>query len=164
MDEVHNVTLPVIGIIKTPFNKLSGMPIQPTGAAGITGEIEIYEKYAAGLDDIDGFSHIMLFYHLHECKSYSLKVTPFLDDSEHGIFATRSPKRPCPIGFSVVRLISRNGRFLKIENVDMLNLTPLLDIKPYVMEFDSYVPEKSGWFENKAKKAETKKSDDRFIR
>ncbi len=163
MNEDRTVKLPIIGIIKTPFTELAGMPIQPTGAQGIKGEIEIFGKYAEGLADIEGFSHIMLFYHLHECKGYSLKVTPFLDNSEHGIFATRSPKRPCRLGFTIVKLISREGNILKIENVDMLNDTPLFDIKPYVMEFDSYQTQKCGWFADKAKNAETQKSDDRFI-
>ncbi len=153
-----------IGIIKSPFKTLEGMPIQPIGAQGITGEIHIEEEYNEGLMDLEEFSHIILIYHLHLSQGYSLKVKPFLDDKKHGVFATRAPKRPNPIGLSVVRLNKIDGNILHISNVDMVNNTPLLDIKPYVPHFDKDEGEEVcvGWFEDKHHHAVNKKSDDRF--
>jgi len=151
-----------IGLIHTPFDDIEGMPIQPTGAKGICGTIEVYEEYIPGLLDLEGFSHIILLYHLHEVKSSALVVTPFLDSNEHGIFATRAPKRPNPIGFSVVKLNTIQGQILQIENVDMLNDTPLIDIKPYLPEFDQHAVDRLGWYEAVQGKVQTHRSDSRF--
>jgi len=123
-----------IGIIHSPFKDIKGMPIQPTGARGIAGTIEIDSKYVNGLKDIEGFSHIILIYHFHLSKGYSLEVIPFMDDRLHGVFSTRAPRRPNPIGISVVRLIKVKGYTLHIEDIDIADGTPLLDIKPYVPE------------------------------
>ena len=138
------------------------MPIQPAGAAGIRGRIEILPEYAPGLKDLDGFSHLILLYHLHRSQSYSLLVTPFLDDQPHGLFATRAPKRPNAIGLSVVRLIGLEGSLVHVENVDILDGTPLLDIKPYVPEFDRQTLVRVGWLERARGMVRDKRADDRF--
>jgi len=151
-----------IGIIHTPFNDIEGMPIQPTGATGVEGIIEIFSEFADGLKDLDGFSHIILIYHLHLSGDFKLLVKPFMDDEIHGIFATRAPKRPNPIGFSVVKLNKIEGNIINIENIDVLNGTPLLDIKPYVFDFDSVSDSRKGWLESNAHKSKTLKSDNRF--
>lgn len=151
-----------IGIIHTPFTKLEGMPIQPTGAVGVKGTVEVFEEYRAGLKDLDGFSHIILLYHFHRSQGFNLHVVPFLDSEMRGLFATRAPKRPNPIGLSVVQLDTVINGILHIRNVDMLDGTPLLDIKPYVPEFDAQLQARAGWLERTGKAAARKKSDDRF--
>jgi tRNA-Thr(GGU) m(6)t(6)A37 methyltransferase TsaA len=139
------------------------MPVQPPSAAGIAGEIEIFPEFAEGLLDIEGFSRIMVFYHLHRSAGPLLSAIPFLDTVPHGVFASRIPRRPNPLGFSVVRLLSRDRNILKIADVDILDGTPVLDIKPYVPEFDSYPNESSGWFAGKLDDMSSKRSDDRFV-
>ena len=151
-----------IGIIHTPFTKLEGMPIQPTGAVGVKGTVEVFEEYHAGLKDLDGFSHIILLYHFHRSQGFNLHVVPFLDSEMRGLFATRAPKRPNTIGLSVVQLDTIINGVLHIRNVDMLDGTPLLDIKPYVPAFDAQLQAQAGWFERAGKAAARKKSDDRF--
>jgi tRNA-Thr(GGU) m(6)t(6)A37 methyltransferase TsaA len=151
-----------IGIIHSPFKDIKGMPIQPTGAKGIAGTIEIHPEFAEGLKDLEGFSHIILIYHFHLSKGYSLKVKPFMDENLRGVFATRAPKRPNPIGISVVKLRKIEGNILNIEDVDIVDGTPMLDIKPYVPEFDVQEIEKIGWLSQKANKVHLKKSDKRF--
>lgn len=151
-----------IGTIHSPFQNIQGMPIQPAGAKGIAGTIEIKPEYVDGLQDIEGFSHIILIYHFHLAKGYSLKVKPFLDENLRGVFATRAPKRPNPLGISVVKLIKVKDNVLQIEDVDIVDGTPLLDIKPYVPEFDVQKVEKIGWLSRKIKKARRVKSDKRF--
>lgn len=153
-----------LGIIKTPFNEIEGMPIQPTGAVGVKGEIILNEKFVKGLKDLDGFSHLNIIYLLHEVDGYNLEVKPFLDNATHGVFATRSPKRPNRIGSSIVELDKVDGNVIHISNVDVLNGTPLLDIKPHVPHLyeDTVKDLKIGWFEKKHQNAKTTKSDDRF--
>lgn len=151
-----------IGIIHSPFKDIQGMPIQPAGARGIAGTIEIEREYSDGLKDIEGFSHIILIYHFHLSKGYSLEVRPFLDNDLHGVFATRAPRRPNPIGISVVKLVKVEGCKLYIEDVDIADSTPLLDIKPYVPEFDSVKVERIGWLSQKADKVYGVKADKRF--
>ncbi|MBI4814177.1 MAG: tRNA (N6-threonylcarbamoyladenosine(37)-N6)-methyltransferase TrmO, partial [Methanobacterium sp.] len=153
-----------IGIIHSPFKDLHGMPIQPIGARGVKGQIKLDKKYESGLKDLDGFSHILLIYHFHLCNGHSLEVKPFLDKVKRGIFATRAPKRPNPIGISVVRLEKIEGSTLHITNVDIVDGTPLLDIKPYIPHFDREEGENVsiGWFEDKHHEAKDKKSDKRF--
>ncbi len=153
-----------IGIIHSPFKEPTGTPIQPTAAQDITGSIEVYPEYAEGLKDIAGFSHLILIYHFHLLKEYSLLVKPFLDNELHGIFATRSPGRPNSIGFSVVRLDKVEGNKLCIRDVDIIDGTPLLDIKPYVAEFDVREVAKNGWFENKVHKLSSTRDDGRFVK
>jgi tRNA-Thr(GGU) m(6)t(6)A37 methyltransferase TsaA len=151
-----------IGRIHTPFQKREGMPIQSKAASGVRGKIFLKKEYAEGLADLDGFSHIILLYHFHQSKEFRLKIVPFLDDVKRGLFATRAPNRPNAIGLSVVKLISVKENVLEIENVDMLDGTPLLDIKPYVKDFDEYSQIRSGWVEKRKKEIEQTKSDKRF--
>jgi len=138
------------------------MPIQSSGATGVRGTVKIMPEYVDGLKDLEGFSHVILIYHFHLSKEYSLTVTPFLDDQPHGVFATRAPKRPNSIGLSVVKLNKIKGEFLDIENVDIIDGTPLLDIKPYVPEFDVQKDVKTGWLAKAEKQVKGKKSDKRF--
>ena len=151
-----------IGVIHTPFTKPEGIPIQPAGATGVKGTVEVFERYRAGLKDLDGFSHVILLYHFHRSHGFNLHVTPFMDSESHGLFATRAPKRPNPIGLSVVQLDKIGGGMLHIQNVDILDGTPLIDIKPYVPEFDSQRDVRTGWLEQARNTVTWKKSDDRF--
>jgi tRNA-Thr(GGU) m(6)t(6)A37 methyltransferase TsaA len=151
-----------IGSIHSPYPEPAGMPIQPAGAAGVRGTILIDEKYQGGLRDLSGFSRIILIYAFHCSKGYDLEVIPFLDTVPHGIFATRAPRRPNAIGLSIVRLIAVNDRELVIEGVDVVDGTPLLDIKPYVPEFDCHPSEKSGWFAGCGDRVTGMKADGRF--
>jgi tRNA (adenine37-N6)-methyltransferase len=137
-----------IGIIHSPFLEKELTPIQPSRSQA-QGRVEVYPEFAAGLEDIEGFSHIILLYVFHQSSGYNLRVKPFLDDHQHGLFATRYPKRPNPIGISVVRLAARQGNILQIDGVDVLDGTPLLDIKPYVSEFDLRTATRSGWLEGR---------------
>jgi tRNA-Thr(GGU) m(6)t(6)A37 methyltransferase TsaA len=152
-----------IGVIHSPFTKLDDMPIQPAGAAGIVGSVEVFAEYAPGLDDLDGFSHIILLYHFHQSAKFKLRVVPFMDNQKRGLFATRAPNRPNPVGMSVVRLLKIEERLVQIENVDILTGTPLLDIKPYVPEFDEQRDVRTGWLANAAKTVKEQKSDERFV-
>ena len=139
-----------IGVIHSPFTEKSETPIQPSRSQAI-GKVEIYPQFADGLQDIEGFSHLILLYVFHRSSEYSLKVTPFLDDQTRGLFATRYPCRPNPIGLSTVRLLSRDAKILEIEGVDVLDGTPLLDIKPYMPEFDIRQNVNAGWYETRKK-------------
>ena len=156
------IVFQAIGVIRSPFQQIDGMPVQPAGAAGVQGTVEVYPEFAAGLQDLEGFSHIFLIYHLHRSEGFNLTVTPFLDKEPHGVFATRAPRRPNPIGLSVVHLLRRDGNVLHIENVDVLDGTPLLDIKPYVGEFDRFTADRFGWLEKASGQIKEKRSDDRF--
>ncbi len=153
-----------IGVIHSPFATLDDMPIQARGAHDVPGEIEVFEEFGPGLTDLEGFSHIIILYHFHRSSGYELAVTPFLDDQPRGLFSTRAPRRPNPIGLSVVRLVHREGSVLQIKDVDVLNGTPLLDIKPYVPAFDAVNAERVGWLEGKTNHLKTTRSDDRFVR
>ncbi len=156
------IQLKPIGIIHTPFRQLEGMPIQPAGAEGVKGTIEVFEEFQSGLKDLDEFSHIILLYHFHRSQGFKLEVVPYMDTRPHGLFATRAPKRPNPIGLSVVQLNGINNGKLLIQNVDILDGTPLLDIKPYVPEFDNHEKIRTGWLEQNRKTVGKRKSDDRF--
>ncbi|MCP4076478.1 MAG: tRNA (N6-threonylcarbamoyladenosine(37)-N6)-methyltransferase TrmO [Gammaproteobacteria bacterium] len=151
-----------IGTIHSPFDSIKGMPIQTTGAQGIRGRVEVNPEYAEGLTDLEGFSHIILLYHFHKVTGYKLLATPFLDNRPHGIFAIRAPKRPNAIGLSAVRLLSRDKNILHIENVDILNNTPLLDIKPYTPEFDHHPADRIGWLEQAKGQSQQAQADNRF--
>ena len=159
-----SMTIKPIGIIETPFNDLKGMPIQPSGAADIQGTIIINKEYEQGLSDLEGFSHIILLYHFHQSQGYNLMVTPFMDDQKRGLFSTRAPRRPNSIGLSIVQLIKREKNRISIKGIDVLNGTPLIDIKPYVPGFDAKDVTKLGWLDKNYKKSESLKSDDRFIK
>lgn len=151
-----------IGFIRSPFITPTEMPIQPPGAKGIEGTVELRPEFAEGLQDLEGFSHIILLYLFDRSSGYELRVIPFLDDRPHGLFATRAPKRPNPIGFSVVALKRVQGSVLHIVDVDVLDRTPLLDIKPYVPAFDAPSNCRTGWLEESGENARNKLSDDRF--
>jgi len=151
-----------IGIIHSPFKKREGMPIQPKGATGITGIVEVYPQFQKGLDDLDGFSHIYLIYYFHRSQGFNLKVVPFMDTRPRGLFATRAPKRPNAIGLSIVKLDRIENALLHIRDLDMLDGTPVLDIKPYVPEFDAPQAFRTGWLEKASKTVAERKSDQRF--
>ena len=153
-----------IGIIHSPYKNREGMPIQPTGAAGVSGTIEVFDEYRAGLKDLDGFSHIILLYLFHLSEGFKLEVVPFMDTSPRGLFATRAPRRPNHIGLSVVRLDRIEDGLIHIQDVDILEGTPLIDIKPYVPEFDSPQGDvRTGWLEKPEATLRNKQSDSRFI-
>ena len=153
-----------IGIIHSPFKEPKGTPIQPTAAKGIDGTVEIFQEYTEGLKDLDGFSHVVLVYHFHLSKESSLKVKPFMDDQTHGVFSTRAPNRPNPIGISVVQLVKIEGNILRVQDLDIIDGSPLLDIKPYIPEFDVRNVNKKGWLEKNVSKLATSKDDGRFIK
>ena len=153
-----------IGIIHTPFSTPEGTPIQPQGAAGVEGTVELFSEFVDGLADLQGFSHIFLIYHFHLAKPFALQVKPFLDDKPHGVFATRAPSRPNPIGISIVELIDIENSILHIRDIDVVDQTPLLDIKPYVPDFDAKKTKKIGWLEDKTKKIKKTIADRRFSR
>ena len=151
-----------IGTIHTPHKTKDGIPIQSKYAKGIKGTIRLKKKYINGLLDLNGFSHIYLLYFFHKSEGYKLQVIPFLDKVVHGVFSTRAPRRPNAIGISVVKLININDNILEIEDVEMIDGTPLLDIKPYIPEFDSYKVEKTGWFNKIINNHKKVISDNRF--
>ena len=149
-----------IGVVHSPFKDAKGTPIQPSRAKDAMGTVEVFDEYGEGLDDLDGFSHIILLYHFHRSGPYRLKVTPFLDTRLRGLFATRAPRRPNPIGLSVVELVGIDGNTLTIRGLDILDETPVLDIKPYVGEFDDRGGVRTGWLESAG--GQTDVADDRF--
>ena len=161
MDEIK---YKAIGVIHSPFKKSRGTPIQPRAAKGIEGTVEVFPEYAEGLKDVEEFSHIILIYHFHLSKKSTLKVKPYMDNELHGVFAMRGPSRPNPVGISVVRLLRIEENMLHIQDVDIVDGTPLLDVKPYVPEFDIREVTKTGWLEKNVHKLPTSKDDGRFER
>ena len=159
---MERYTSEYIGVIRTPFTKLQGMPIQPCGAKDVIGEVIIEPAFKEGLKDLDGFSHIYLLYHMHKVTRTKLTVVPFMDTMPHGVFATRSPVRPSRIGLSIVELLSMEENRLKIRGADILDGTPLLDIKPYIHAFDCPVDASCGWMTAERGDVEDKRSDHRF--
>ena len=152
-----------IGTIFSPFKKLGDMPVQPGGGSGVTGRVEIDGQYQPGLADLEGFSHIYLIYRFHRARRIEMKVVPFLDTQPRGVFATRSPLRPNHIGLSLVELVEVKGTTLTIRNLDILDGTPLLDIKPYIASFDQVGQSRSGWMKADRKTVGTCRSDERFV-
>ncbi len=134
-----------IGVIRSEHNVPNETPAQPVYAKGCRGRIEILPEFADGLHNIDGFSHVYLIYYFDRAETPKLRVKPFLHDHEHGVFATRAPCRPNPIGLSVVELLNRDGNVLHFEGADILDGTPLLDIKPFTAKFDGITPTRNGW-------------------
>jgi tRNA-Thr(GGU) m(6)t(6)A37 methyltransferase TsaA len=141
------ITLEPIGIIHSPYQKKEDIPIQGVFKPEGVGTIEVFDKYAEGLTDVEGFSHIQIIYFFHKSNDYKLLGKPYLEDQLHGIFAIRSPHRPNHLGVSVVRLLERKGNLLKVGEIDVFDKTPLLDIKPYVPKFDDRMNVKIGWLE-----------------
>ena len=156
------ITVKPIGIIHTPHKKIEGMPIQPSGAAELEGTVHFHNEYITALKSLDGFSHVILIYYFHKQKGWKPIVTPFMDTVEHGVFATRAPSRPNPIGLSIVSLKSVAGNKITFTGADMLDGTPLLDIKPYVPKFDTKSDVTTGWLQKNAEKVQKTKSDNRF--
>jgi len=164
MQEHRDICFRPIGYFRTPFFSPVGMPIQPAGARGVRGQIDILEEFSDGLKDLDGFSHVFVLYHLHEISGYKLLTTPFLDVVPHGVFSTRSPARPNPIGLSVLKVMGVDAGSIELEDVDVLNGTPVLDIKPYVAEFDACNANRFGWFEGNSERARAHRADERFTK
>jgi tRNA-Thr(GGU) m(6)t(6)A37 methyltransferase TsaA len=149
-----------IGTIRTGFARAAGTPVQPAFARGACGEVVVDERYGAALEDIDGFERVWLVYWMDRAGPFTERVVPYRDTREHGVFATRSPVRPNPIGMSAVRLLRRDGCILHVADVDVLDCTPLLDIKPYVPEFDAHPASRAGWLETAGEDLEL--ADERF--
>lgn len=149
-----------IGIIRSPFDRPAGTPIQPAFSKGALGQVEIFEEYARGLKDLDGFDRIWLLYVFNRCPAYKLHVMPYMDTQARGVFATRAPARPNAIGISPVILDRIEGNILFVRDIDVLDQTPLLDIKPYSPKFDCFTVEREGWLGQ----ADTRRSraDERF--
>jgi len=160
------IQLSPVATIHTPFTTLENMPIQPRGASDVLATIEFIPEYEAGLKDLDGFSHAYLIYSFHRVTSHQLEVIPFNDktNSLRGIFSTRSPVRPNKIGLSVVEIVSVKGNIVTVKGIDVLDGTPLLDIKPYIENFDRIDGSvKSGWMKSTEQEVSEKRSDDRFL-
>ncbi len=151
-----------IGYVRSPFKEPSGVPIQTRAGSDIEGSIEILDEYVEGLSDLDGFSHIIVITYFHKSKDYDLLVTPFLDDVKRGVFSTRAPRRPNPIGLHLVRLVSIEGNNLNILDIDMIDGTPVLDIKPYIPQGDERTDARIGWLEGKLQRFLSEYADDRF--
>lgn len=159
----NEVVMRPIGVIRSPFKSLADMPIQPVGEASAAGRVVVEPAFTEGLQDLDGFSHVILIYHLHQVAKTELTVVPFLDSSPRGVFATRAPTRPNPIGLSVVALEKIEGATLHVADLDVLDGTPLFDLKPYVPEFDHRPNVRVGWLEGAFGDAGSRRSDDRFL-
>ena len=155
------ITLRPIGAIRSPFRSTQGMPIQTVAAADVEGELEVFEAFAPGLRDIEGFEYLIVLTHLHQATE-KLEVVPFMDTVSHGVFATRAPARPNRIGLSIVQLVQVQGRLLRFRGNDMLDGTPVFDIKPYVPQLDVRVTERIGWFGQGLQHLPSARSDDRM--
>ena len=160
---MHTIAYRPIGIIRSPYKSPKGTPIQPTGAANQKGKVILDSVYAGALDDLDGFSHLYLIYHFHLAKKYTNKITPFLDSQSRGLFSTRAPARPNAIGLSVVRLDRIEETTLHVIDIDVVDGTPLLDIKPYVPAFDQRGKVKIGWMTGKSAEVNDLSDDGRFV-
>lgn len=158
-----SMELKSIGIIHTPFKQPDGTPIQPVKGKGTKGWVEVENAYVEGLKDLDGFDRIWLLFWCHRAAAYKLHVKPYMDTQLRGLFSTRAPSRPNPIGISCVKLLDVKGNKIDIEDVDMLDGTPLLDIKPYVAKFDTFDVQRSGWTDDVGKD-EKISADNRFFK
>lgn len=159
---MEKVVIAPIGVIESEHAEAGKTPIQPVFAKGCKGRAVLFPEYAEGLFGIEEFTHLILIYHFHEAGQTALTVKPFLEDAEKGVFATRHPKRPSGIGLSVVKLLGRDGNVLFLDDVDILNGTPLLDIKPYVAKFDRPEDAGSGWVGNVDEKTMNKRGKRNF--
>ena len=158
----QTITYQPIGVIHSPFKQVKGTPIQNVFARDADGVVEVFEEFAEGLRDVQMFSHLYLLYTFHQCRKTSLTVVPFLDEEARGVFATRAPCRPNAIGLSIVRVRSRQGRRIHVAELDVLDGTPLLDIKPYVPEFDVRSDARSGWITRTDSTRAREGADERF--
>ncbi|HEX4008427.1 MAG TPA: tRNA (N6-threonylcarbamoyladenosine(37)-N6)-methyltransferase TrmO [Solirubrobacteraceae bacterium] len=157
-----SVTYRPIGVIRSPFTTPEGMPLQSVAAADVHGQIVLAPELAPAVADLDGFSHVHVVAHLHRGVPGGLTVVPFLDDTPRGVLATRSPRHPNPIGLSVVRLLAVDGATLEVAGLDLLDGTPVLDIKPYVPAFDAFEAERTGWLATAAQRVHQVRADARF--
>ena len=151
-----------IGTVRSPFTQPAGMPIQPSRAHGAEGRLELEPEFWSGLKDLDGFSHLLLASHLHRTGAAQLQVVPFLDTQPRGIFATRAPARPNPIAISLLRILGVEPGRVLVADLDLLDGTPILDIKPYVPEFDARLDVRIGWYAYAACKDQQVVADERF--
>jgi tRNA-Thr(GGU) m(6)t(6)A37 methyltransferase TsaA len=151
-----------IGVIRSPFKRATGTPVQPFCAEGTEGRIEVFDSYRDGLQDLDGFQRIWVLFWCHRASKPKLTVTPYRDTVAHGVFATRAPARPNPIGLSTVRLFEISGNMLHVGELDILDGTPVLDIKPYVSQYDSYPGQRCGWLDGERATKGVIVADDRF--
>jgi tRNA-Thr(GGU) m(6)t(6)A37 methyltransferase TsaA len=152
-----------IGIIHSPCGTAAGTPVQPCFASGIEARVEVFPEYAEGLRDLEGFERIWLLFWCHQARAAQLSVVPYRDCHSHGVFATRAPSRPNPVGMSAVMLLGIRDTVLHVAGVDILNGTPLLDIKPYVSEYDSYAAQRNGWLDNSDARRNIHIADERFF-
>jgi tRNA-Thr(GGU) m(6)t(6)A37 methyltransferase TsaA len=159
---MNEVRYKPIGIVHSPFKKPQNVPIQAIASKGIKGSIEVSREYVEGLKDLEDFSHIILIYHFHLSRHHSLTVKPYLDENLHGVFSTRAPSRPNPIGISIVRLTKIEDNIIYIQDLDIIDGTPLLDIKPYVPKFDKRVATRIGWLKENIKNIAAVRDDNRF--
>lgn len=159
-DARSDIVMQPIGIIRSPHHTAAGTPIQPAYAEQVDGEVFVDTRFESALADIEGFERIWLVYCLDRANPFKPSVVPYRDTKEHGLFATRAPSRPNPIGLSVVRLLGRQGSVLRVRGLDILDGTPLLDIKPYVPQFDAFPSSKAGWLD--ARREDRRAADDRF--
>lgn len=158
--ENEKLVLEPIGVIHSPFKQSQGTPVQPVFAKDTEGVVKVYEPYIEGLQDLEGFERIWLIFWLHKSDPFKLRVTPYMDTVQRGLFATRAPSRPNPIGMSSVKLLGVNGCRLHVAEIDILDGTPLLDIKPYIGKVDCFQVERSGWLDTVGK--QNTKADNRF--
>ena len=165
MDEAAPVTYLPIGVVRSPYAVLDGMPLQTVAAAEVAATVELHRRVHGALRDLDGFSHLWLIVHLHRVDGWTPEVTPFLDDARpRGVLATRSPRHPNPIGLSLVELVAVEGGALRIHGIDLIDGTPVLDVKPYVPLFDARdeATVRIGWFGAAAGRVHTTRSDARY--
>lgn len=156
------ISFSIIGIIHSEHQEEEKTPIQPIYAADCEGCLEVFPEFGAGLASLEGFSHVYLLYYLHKVREVRLQTEPFLQSKRHGIFATRSPWRPNPIGLSIVELLAVEGNILRLRGLDILNGTPVIDIKPYNAKFDCYENTKNGWYDEVSTVEETKRARREF--
>ena len=156
------ITFNEIGIIRSPHKEREGAPIQPGGAADFEGSVEVFPEFQEGLSDLDGFERIILLYHFHLSEGYNLMAKPFLDDTPRGLFSTRAPKRPNQIGISIVRVLGVEENIIHVKGIDIVDRTPLIDIKPYVPKFDAFPDSRAGWFDAGTRSLESTRADKRF--
>jgi len=159
-----NIQCRPIGFIRSVFTDVNGMPIQTAAAQDVTASLEVLPEFKEGLKGIEGFDYLILITHLHRSERESLEVVPFLDDQSHGVFSTRSPARPNRLGLSIINLIGVDGLTLTFKGCDMLDGTPVLDIKPYVPAFDLRDARRVGWYESRIQNLPHTRSDDRMSR
>lgn len=157
-------TVESIGVVHSPFREATGTPIQPFAARGACGTVEIFEPFAEGLRDLEEFQRVWVIFWCHRAGAARLTVVPYRDVLPHGVFATRSPARPNPIGMSSVRLLGIDGRRLHVAELDLLDGTPVLDVKPYVSQYDSYPEQRCGWLDRAGPRHDTRVADGRFER